>query len=231
MRTIGAILALALTTAGCSLNRLSGPPMPTGLTPVSAEQVRGWAAESAIDSGKMVRIRWSFLEEGATAKGRGTAWLVPPDSLRFDFRGPLGTGAGAAVVVGDQEQWSEPEEEFRKLVPSFPLLWAILGSARPPESGAELAGVDDGRLVAWRSVVGTDTVEYVWVRAPLNELVADVRGPNGRIGRVHARFDAGGNLVSSRLDVPSRPARLDLEFYGHGRITEIPDSLWRRPGQ
>jgi hypothetical protein len=133
MRTIGAILALALTTAGCSLNRLSGPPMPTGLTPVSAEQVRGWAAESAIDSGKMVRIRWSFLEEGATAKGRGTAWLVPPDSLRFDFRGPLGTGAGAAVVVGDQEQWSEPEEEFRKLVPSFPLLWAILGSARPPE--------------------------------------------------------------------------------------------------
>lgn len=231
MRIFGATLVLALGTAGCSINRLSGPPMPTGLAPVSADQVQSWAEESALDSGRMVRIRWSFLEEGATAKGRGTAWLIPPDSLRFDFRGPLGSGAGAAVVVGDREQWSEPEEEFRKLVPSFPLLWAILGSARPPIAGAELAGLDDGRLVAWRTVSGADTVEYVWVRSPVNELVADVRGASGRIGRVHTRFDAEGNLLSSRLDVPSRPARLDLQFYGHGRITAIPDSLWQRPGR
>ncbi len=33
--------------------------------------------------------------------GRGTARIVPPDSLRFDYAGPLGFGSGAAVVIGD----------------------------------------------------------------------------------------------------------------------------------
>lgn len=229
MRTFSPLLAVALATGGCSVNRVSGPPMPTALAPVSADQVRTWVAESSVDAGQMVRIRWSFLEEGATAKGRGTAWLIPPDSLRFDFRGPLGSGSGAAVVVGDQEQWSEPEEEFRKLVPKFSLLWAILGSARPPVNGADLTGLDDGRLAAWRSVNGADTVDYVWVRSPARELVADVRDASGPIGRVHTRFDAEGMLQSARLDIPARPARLELEFYGHRSVSTIADSLWLRP--
>ncbi len=229
MRIPGFLAAAVLVTAGCGTNQLPGPPMPIALAPVSAEQVGRWVAESARPEGQMVRIRWSFLEEGATAKGRGTAWLIPPDSLRFDFRGPLGSGAGAAVVVGDRELWAEPEEEFRKLVPEFSLLWGMLGRARPPQPGAELTGLDDGRLAAWRSVVGTDTVDYVWVRSPVQELVTDVKGANGRVARVHTRYDSDGLLLSARMDVPSGPSRLEIEFYGHRQVAGIADSLWQRP--
>lgn len=229
MRITSLLAPVFLIVTACGTNRLSGPPMPTALVPVSAEQVGRWVAETVPDEGRMVRIRWSFLEEGATAKGRGSASMIPPDSLRFDFRGPLGSGAGAAVVVGDIEVWAEPEDEFRKLVPEFSLLWGMLGRARPPAPGASLSGLDDGRLAAWRSVIGADTVDYVWVRTPTRELVVDVRGADGRIGRVHARYDAQGLLQDARMDVPSGPSRLDVEFYDHRSVEAIADTLWRRP--
>ena len=64
---------------------------------------------------------------GAAAPG----WYAG-DSLRFDFAGPLGAGRGAAFVVGDSLQWVQGEEGLQKLVPSYPLLWAIMGLPRLP---------------------------------------------------------------------------------------------------
>jgi hypothetical protein len=46
---------------------------------------------------------------------------------------------------------------------------------------------------------------------------------------VHTTFDPEGRLLKSRLDIPSGPARITLDFSGHRTIAGIPDSLWLRP--
>lgn len=204
--------------------------MPTHLTPVDRDQVDRWVAATVRnDEPTRVRFHWNFLKEQGNASGRGSAWIVPPDTLRLDFRGPLGSGSSAAAVVGTREIWAVPEEDVRKLVPSFPILWAMLGRALEPEPGADLTGYSDGSITGWRAVSGSDTVDYVVALTGKDQLVADVRFDGAPLGRVVTTFDASGRLATARLDIPGGPARLDLSFYDHRSAGSIPDSLWRRP--
>ena len=229
MRTLLLPAAGLLLLIGCATNRFPGPPMPVGLAPVAADTVADWVAQTRFTSPMMVRFQWRLHEESGTGGGRGSAMILPGDSMRFDFRLPLGAGSGAAAVIGDSSLWAEPEEDVRKLVPSFPILWAMLGRARPAAQGAELTGLRNETLTAWRAVVGADTVDYVLVHSPVRQLIADVKRDGTRLGRVATSFDAEGRLQRSRLDIPSRPARLELEFYGHRAIDGIADTLWSRP--
>jgi hypothetical protein len=229
MRTPISALMSGLVLAACATNRFSGPAMPADLAPVTEAQVAEWVRSTVPDSSEMVRFRASVLRDGATGRVRGAAWIVLPDSLRFDFRGPLGSGNGAAAVVGDSALWAEPQEEVNKLVPSYPLLWAMLGRVRPPPAGSSLRGFEAEGVRAWQSVLGVDTVDYLLVTGARSELVADVRQGDTRIGRVHTTFDAEGRLLKSRLDIPSGPARISLDFSGHQVINSVPDTLWLRP--
>ena len=68
----------------------------------------------------------------------GSARVAPPDSLRFDVAGPFGAGAAAAAVIGDQPLWAEPPDAVKKLVPNYPLMWAMFGIARQPEARNQL---------------------------------------------------------------------------------------------
>lgn len=206
--------------------------MPTQLAPVSRAQVDQWVAATVRDSvATRVRFRWNFLKENGNASGRGSAWIVPPDTLRLDFRGPLGSGSSAAAVVGEQEVWAVPEEDVRKLVPSFPILWAMLGRALPPTPGAALTAYSDQSVIGWRAVLGADTIDYLVTRRGRDQLVADVRFEGTALGRVVTTFDDAGRLATARLDIPSGPARLDLSFYDHRSVGSIPDSLWKRPDE
>lgn len=224
-----AVLTLAALSA-CAANTPPGPPMPTHLEPVAAEQVGQWVAATVRqEAGTRVRFHWNFLKEQGNASGRGSAWMVPPDTLRLDFRGPLGSGSSAAAVVGAREVWAVPEEDVRKLVPSFPILWAMLGRALAPDPGAALTGYTDESVTAWRAVLGVDTVDYVVAHRGKDQLVADVRLDGAALGRVVTTFDSEGRLATARLDIPSGPARLELSFYDHRPAGSIPDSLWQRP--
>lgn len=176
-----------------------------------------------------MRFSWRFLDEKGTASGRGSAQIAPPDSLRFDFRGPLGSGRGAAAVVGDSALWAEPEDQVQRLVPSYPILWAILGQGRYPLAGDQVSGLETERVRAWRYVNGVDTVDYVLTLAGKRQLVADVREGPRRIGRVVTTFDADGWPLTARLDVPSGPARLDLTFTERTRMDAIPSDRWIAP--
>ena len=51
-----------------------------------------------------------------------------------------------------------------------------------------------------------------------------------RLGVVYTTFDSVGKLLKSRLQVPSGPARLDLEFYDIGPIDTLPPDIWVKPG-
>src|SRR2546429_276192 len=121
-----------------------------------------------------IRFRWKYQDDQKRWGGRGQARIAPPDSLRFDYVGPLGLGAGAAAVVADSAVWADPEKNFRSLVPAVRMLWAGLGMVRPPAADAAVFGargaggagaagaaaVADSGATLWRFVQGADTLDY-----------------------------------------------------------------------
>lgn len=175
------------------------------------------------------RFRWQFRDPVGSAGGPGSARITPGDSLRFDVAGPFGSGRGAAFVIGDSARWAQPEEDVRKLVPNYPLLWAMLGIVRLPVMVEDVRRFEDARMTAWRFVSGPDTTEYAWIRDEEPRLIADVRHAGERIGRVETRFDAAGRLKSSRLDVPSAPARLDIRYVSSEKTDGFPPETWAPP--
>jgi len=76
----------------------------------------------------LIRFRWHYQDERVKYAGRGSVRVAPPDSLRFDYVGPLGLGSGAAVVIGDSVLWADPDKNFRSLVPAIPMLWGYQSS-------------------------------------------------------------------------------------------------------
>ncbi len=220
--------ALLLMVTACA-GGMIGPPMPVGLMPVPADSVQAWVASTWSGEPSFMRFRFDYRERRGNAGGRGSATIAPPDSLRFDFAGPFGANRSAAFVVGDSGIWAEPEEQVQKLVPNYPILWAMLGRARDPGPGTTLTGLQAPDLTAWRYVTAADTVDYVLTRGLKPQLVVDVRQGGRRLGRVVTEFDADGRPKKARLDVPSKPARVELEFYRWERPDSLPGTLWQRP--
>jgi hypothetical protein len=227
-RTLFPVGSLAAVLLGCA-GGLPGPKMPTPLVASEAAAVRPWVDAGVASGAVEARFRWRFQDARGEASGRGSYLIVPRDSLRFDFRGPLNSGAGAAFVIGDSAVWAEPAEDVEKLVPNYPLLWAMLGRARGPAAGDRIESFSGPGVNAWRYVRGGDTVEYLIVREGKHQLVANVRSGGERVGRVLTTFDSAGRIATARLDIPSRPARLDLTFYRHATPDSLPASLWARP--
>jgi hypothetical protein len=121
------------------------------------------------------------------------------------------------------------EEDLKKLVPNYPLLWAILGMPRLPASFDEVTRFQDTTIVAWRFVSGSDTTEYARIAGPQPKLVADVRRADGRLGRVETLFGPDGMPKSSRLTVAHVPARLDITYVSSSRPNGYPPETWAHP--
>src|SRR5438876_9825307 len=102
------------------------------LAPASRDSATAWANATLRITPTLIRFRWRYQDERVKYAGRGTARIAPPDSLRFDYVGPLGLGSGAAVVIGDSVVWADPEKNFRSLVPAVRILWAAFSMVRPP---------------------------------------------------------------------------------------------------
>lgn len=229
MRFRAFLPAAALLAAACG-GGVPAAVAPAGLQPVTAAQVQGWVAATRPAERRLMRFRWSFLnKKDAAVGGRGSAQIALPDSLRFDYFGAFGAGRGAAAVVGDSALWAQPEDQVKKLVPNYPLLWAVLGIARPPQPGDQLTGLADERMVAWRYVHGADTVDYVRVLGASPRLLADVREGPKRLGVVTVEFDAAGNPKKAQLDVPTGPARLTLNFTAVSTPKPFDPEIWHAP--
>lgn len=205
--------------------------VPASAGPVSREQVAQWVHATQPAKHQLHRFKWLFRDERSSAGGRGSARIAPPDSLRFDVAGPFGSGAASAAVVGDQPLWAEPPDAVQKLVPNYPLMWGMFGVARLPGPGAELRGLTDGDVTAWRYVEAGDTIEYVHTRGrPTTRMVTVVRRAGELLGRAEATLDSAGAPLTARLTVPSAPARLDLTFLSTTQAAFAPD-IWvsRKP--
>jgi hypothetical protein len=219
---------LALVLAGC--RGAPGARVPFGASPVGREQVAQWVSATLPPEHRLLRFKWLFQDERSSAGGRGSARIAPPDSLRFDVAGPFGSNPASAAVVGETPLWAEPSDAVRKLVPNYPLMWAMFGIARLPDGGSALRGISDGAVTAWQYAGATDTVDYVRTRGHPGRLVAEVRQAGEVVGRAETTLDSTGAPLRARLVVPGVPARLDLTFLSTSRDSFAPD-VWtaRRP--
>ncbi len=226
-RGVAAYLAVALVACGPT----APPPLVAPAAgPVSAEQVAAWVRQGVPDGHLMQRFKWQLRDERGAAGGRGTVRYAAPDSVRLDVAGPFGAGRAAAVVVGDSAAWTDPPDAIARLVPSYPLMWAMFGMARLPRPGARLGGTSTATTTAWRYASGPDTIAYARVTGSPSHLLAEVREGSRLIGRVDATLGPDGRPVSARLTVPSVPARLDLTFSASTTPPAFASDLWR-PGQ
>lgn len=225
-RVLVAYLAVAL--AGC--RSAPGAVVPVGAAPVSREQVAQWVGATVPPEHRLHRFKWLFQDERSSAGGRGSARIAPPDSMRFDVAGPFGSGAASAAVVGSQPLWAEPPDAVKKLVPNYPLMWAMFGVARMPEPGDSLRGLADGETTAWQYANATDTVSYVRTAGKAGRLVAEVRQGGKVVGRAETTLDSAGVPLTARLVVPTVPAKLNLTFLSTTRANFAPE-VWtaRKP--
>jgi hypothetical protein len=202
-----------------------GPLIPLGAQPVSESDVATWVASTLPTDQQLHRFKWLFRDERGSAGGRGSVRIAPPDSLRFDVAGPFGSGAASAVVVGDQALWTEPADAIARLVPNYPLMWAMFGVARLPPPGATLRGISDGPTTAWEYAGRSDTVVYARTAGDSGRFVAEVRRSGKLLGRAETTTAVDGRPVKARLTVPDPPAQLDLTFLSTTRDTFAPD-IW-----
>jgi hypothetical protein len=216
---------LVLVLAGC--RGAPGGVVPAGAQPVSADQVAQWVAGTVPKDHRLHRFKWLFRDENSSAGGRGSARIAPPDSMRFDVAGPFGSGASSAAVVGETPLWTEPPDAIKKMVPNYPLMWAMFGVARMPTAGAAVRGLQDERMTAWQYAEGSDTIAYVRTPGRPERMVTTVRRAGELLGRAETTLDSLGAPVSARLTVPSVPARLDLTFLSTARADFAPD-IWNR---
>jgi hypothetical protein len=214
---------LGVVGAGC--RSAPGPVVPVGAKPVTREQVTAWVASTLPSDHQLHRFKWLFQDERASAGGRGSARIAPPDSMRFDVAGPFGSGAASAVVVGGNSVWMEPPDAIAKLAPNYPLMWAMFGIACQPPEGVELRGLSDGQVTAWRYAGVSDTVEYSRTTGEHDGLVAEVHQAGELIGRAETTLAPDGTPLKSRLIVPSGPAKLDLTFLSTNKASFAPE-IW-----
>jgi hypothetical protein len=220
------LVYVALAVSGC--HAAPGALVPEGAAPVNREQVSLWVSSTIPPDHRLHRFKWLFQDERSSAGGRGSARIAPPDSLRFDVAGPFGTGATSAAVIGDQPLWTEPPDAIKKLVPNYPLMWAMFGVARMPEGDAKLRGLDHDGVTVWQYAGPADTIDYMRSAGPSGRFVAEVHHAGELIGRAETTLDSAGRPVKARLLVPSVPAKLDLTFLSTARANFASD-IWAPP--
>jgi hypothetical protein len=139
--------------------------------------------------------------------------------------GPFGSGAASAVVVGQRAVWTEPPDAIAKLVPNYPLMWAMFGVATLPAEGVAVRGLTQDSVTIWQYAGVTDTVEYSRTTGNPVRFLAEVRQAGELIGRAETTLEPDGDPIRARLTVPNPPARLDLTFLSTTRSSFAPD-IW-----
>lgn len=204
------------------------PVIPADAPVVTRAELREWVAASTPVGHQVIKFRWQIQDDRGAAGGRGSARISARDSVRLDVAGPLGSGRGAAVVIGDSARWTDPPDVVRRLVPSYPLMWAMFGVMRLPPPGAVSHGVADSAGVAWEWASGADTLRYDWRQGGVR-LIAEARRAGELIGRVETTRDASHRLIRSQLVVPSVPSKLTITYSESASTEPFPPSLWLPP--
>jgi len=216
--------------AGCPGKLPPLVPIMLALAPADGAAAVAWARATLPSRATAIRFHWKYQDPDRRWGGRGQARIAPPDSLRFDYVGPLGLGAGAAVLVGDSALWADPEKNFRSLVPAVRMLWAGLGMVLPPAPGAGVFVLQVPPVAIWRFVESADTLDYRASNGTGGDRVleAEWRREGKVVARTRTQFDLHAMPASARIDFPEGPARFELSVVAVDTAAVIDPALWRR---
>jgi len=216
--------------AACALVAACGgrlaPLVAVALTPADRSQAVAWTERTVPGHDTAIRFRFQFRDDRRRWGGRGTVRVAPPDSMRFDYSGPLGLGSGAAVVVGDSAVWADPAENFHQLVPGIPMLWAALGIVRPPGAEAHVDSASTPPRTIWRFVQGGDTLDYVATDGAVRLLEAEWRRQGKVLARSQTEFDARAFPARARIVFPEAPARFEFTVVSVDTAAAFAPALW-----
>ena len=179
-RVVVAIIIVAVL-GGCR-------PRPMVLSPdamdrIDMETVRAWVRGLAPPRATRYDLRWTFQTQLGAVRGQAALRIAPPDSLRFDYRGPFGR-SGAAFLVDKEVVWAVPEEEIDRLIQAVPLFWAALGLPRDPPAGTTIFGYESDGSRRWRYAVNGDTLEYYVAMTPPFRFLASMLQRETALGHV-----------------------------------------------
>lgn len=222
-----ALACMAVGVAACTAGLRS--IAPTGLTPLAPDTARAWAAALAPTGSVRYDLRWRYTTQQGSSAGRAAVRVAPPDTLRFDYRGPFGR-SGSALIVGDVVIWAQPEEDARSLLPAAPLFWAALAIPQPPPAGADVYGRRWEHQVAWRYVTGTDELDYIVRRSTSpGELLAELRSADRIVGATTARFETGGaHPREARIVFPGDAALFTFTVEAVDTLATFGPETWSR---
>ncbi len=190
---------------------------PDGLIRMSAGEVADWVGEFALTQPTQVRLRWRFRNTRGRSAGRAVVRLAPPDTLRFDYRGPFGK-SGSAVVVGGQALWAAPQQDFENLIPVAPVFWAALGIASPPPEGARRA---------WRFEHWDEATDFIFVRGPEPRLLAELRVRDEILATSELRLDGDTRQpVSAMMIFPLDGSRFSFTIEAIDTVAAYDPEIW-----
>ena len=203
---------------------------PANLAPIPDDTAAAWAAPFRPAVPLLFDLRWRFENREGTAAGRATARYAPPDTLRFDYRGPFGR-AGSALVVGNEAVWSAPEGDVDDLVPVAPVLWAALGIVLGPADGSLVLGSATPERHAWRYATGDRAVDYIRVMGARPRLLAELREADRILGVVETALDGAAAVrpVASEMRFPAQRSRFSLTIRQVDSVAAYPPGTWNRP--
>lgn len=180
---------------------------PAKLAPLPADSARTWTAARQPMHALHYTLTWHFRNQKGESGGRAAVRVAPPDTLRFDYRGPFGK-SGSAVVVGDSALWSRPETDVDQLIPAAPLFWAALGVPIAPASPDSTFGLETTNHRIWRYVSDGTVIDYVEERGTAPRLRAEVRHDDHTVGISEVDFDpATGAPTQAVMTFPAQASQ------------------------
>ncbi len=223
------LVALGLLTSQWACGVRTEAIAPSGLPPLPHAEVSGWVTSFVPTRALRYSLVWTLRTQQGTARGRAAIHFVPPDSVRFDYRAPFGR-SGAAVIVGDNVVWSEPEEDVDQLIQTAPLFWAALGVPRYPAPGATVTGSADGNQYRWRYALGSDTLTYAAIREPGGTLRADLRRWSDVLGTVEVEFaDSTLSPATAQMVFPGSASAVTFTVEAIDTLVTVDPSIWKEP--
>lgn len=219
-------LAVLVVVSGC---KHRGEPLsPDGMNRLTLGTVQSWLVDLAPQRAARYDVNWTYQTQQGAVRGQAALRVQPPDSMRFDYRGPFGR-AGASVVVNDDVVWAEPEEEVELLMPVVPLFWAALGIPRDPSPGAQIIGLETDTERRWRYGENGDTLDYVVTRVPPYRLQASMRRLRDVIGLVEVTYDDTRMPVEAMLTFPQTATRFMFDVTKVDTTVTLSPDIWDRP--
>lgn len=220
------VLALALASA-CAPG--PAPLVPEVMPEISRAEVSRWVGAYVPSQPQRYDLRWTYETQKGMARGRAAVVFVPPDSFRFDYRGPFGR-SGAAVVVGDSIVWARPDDEAGGFMAAAPLFWTAIGIPGMPPSDAAVTGRVDSTTRSWRYERALDTLTYQATEGSPATLAAEMRRAGKLLGTVDVELsDTTGQPRKATMLFPGSATIVYFTVRAIEPLTSVERDIWQRP--